>query len=193
MMAGMLFMGYTTATPGGGGGGNDPHWANVVLQLGNESGAHGTATFVDQSASGHTPTVAGSVTWTNASAPAGLSTAITMAGGNPSLRIADHADLEMGSGDFALDLYWKAAQLATNRCVIHKRSGNDFYAFFDGVPVSTWSSAASLWDNTGGLWLGTFPDNTFDGLSFWAAVRLTKGVARHTSAFTPPALPLPTS
>lgn len=69
------------------------------------------------------------------------------------------------------------------------RSGTNFYAFLDGVQGSTFSSALTVWANGEGIYLG---DNaalteTFEG---WIdEVRITRGVARYTAAFTPPSSP----
>lgn len=65
------------------------------------------------------------------------------------------------------------------------RSGNTFTTYKDGVAQGTCTSAASLWDNSNTLTVGES-----GGVSFFAGyideLRVSKGVARWTSNFTPP-------
>jgi hypothetical protein len=73
------------------------------------------------------------------------------------------------------------------------RSGSDWYGFIDGVQGVTWSSAATILANTSALSIGANLDDTLDFAGWLAGIRVTRGVARHTSNFTPPSLPLLTS
>ena len=67
------------------------------------------------------------------------------------------------------------------------RSGNLFLAFKDGVITDTWSSAATILASTDALSIGK------NGATYITAcldeMRITKGFAHYTSAFTPPTEP----
>jgi PKD repeat protein len=71
------------------------------------------------------------------------------------------------------------------------RSGNNFTPWLNGVAGSgTVTSAASIGIDTNALRIGADSNGlSLDGNI--ACVRITKGVARYTANFTPPALPLP--
>lgn len=67
------------------------------------------------------------------------------------------------------------------------RSGNTFRLFVDGVAASTATNSGSLQDNSNTLCLGSHNDGLFPLEGGWLDdVRITKGVARYTSNFTPP-------
>jgi len=66
------------------------------------------------------------------------------------------------------------------------RSGNTFYYFKDGVLGSTWTSTAAIHDPISSLHIGK-TTNDFEG--YLDEVRITKGKARWTADFTPPATP----
>ena len=73
------------------------------------------------------------------------------------------------------------------------RDGNDFELFIDGVSQGTFTSAIT--GSTGQTFrVGSWTDYTgrdWDG--YQDDIRVTKGVARYTAAFTPPTEALPTS
>ena len=58
--------------------GGDPYFANVVLLAGNESGADGTTTFLDQSSYARTLTAVGNAQWDTAQAPTGQTSSILL-------------------------------------------------------------------------------------------------------------------
>lgn len=74
------------------------------------------------------------------------------------------------------------------------RSGNSQYIFQNGVQIgSTGTSAASV-NASATTYIAEYSGSqTFSPKTNIASIRLTKGVARYTSTFTPPTLPFPTS
>jgi hypothetical protein len=73
------------------------------------------------------------------------------------------------------------------------RLGNTFYIFRGGSLLSTKSNAQNILQFNGSFYVGwTNPDSDeyFDGNM--TSLRITKGVARYTSNFTPPTRPFPT-
>lgn len=74
------------------------------------------------------------------------------------------------------------------------RNGNDHYMFLDGVVVATATSSLSFSSVTKRIAIGT--DLTYAGRDFNGYIdelRITKGVARYTTTFTPQDLPHPNS
>lgn len=72
------------------------------------------------------------------------------------------------------------------------RSGNNGFIFVNGVQQATASITQTLRDSNVQLEIGALNNGTTNKLNgFMAAIRITKGVARYTGNFTPPALPLP--
>jgi hypothetical protein len=69
------------------------------------------------------------------------------------------------------------------------RSGSSIYAFQDGVLKSTTTSSLPLFPSTNRLFVGTWSSNFANG--YIDDLRITKGVARYTANFTPPAAPFP--
>lgn len=84
--------------------GGDPHWASVVLLAMNENGADGTTAFDDASNSNHTITTVGNSQWDTAQKPTGLTSSALFDGAGDYLTVPDHADFELGSGDFTLEV-----------------------------------------------------------------------------------------
>jgi hypothetical protein len=73
------------------------------------------------------------------------------------------------------------------------RSGSDWFAFLDGVEGATWSSAAAILATNTPVTIGANADGTV-GFNGWIdEIRITKGVARYTSNFTPPSAAFPDS
>ncbi len=73
------------------------------------------------------------------------------------------------------------------------RSGNNYYAFVNGSVVGTASLAGTLFANTAPLCIGANGDASVSFNGNIDDVRITKGVARYTAAFTPPAAAFPNS
>ncbi|MDP3790309.1 MAG: putative Ig domain-containing protein, partial [Candidatus Omnitrophota bacterium] len=65
------------------------------------------------------------------------------------------------------------------------RNGNNFYAFKDGIQTDTWTSSASLKTNSNPLSIGRYLSTYFQGSL--DEIRVSKGIARWTSNFTPAA------
>ena len=69
------------------------------------------------------------------------------------------------------------------------RSGTTFRTFYNGVVTNTWTSSATLVTNSSAVSIGNFGSgNNWQG--YLSNVRLVKGTAVYTSAFTPPTTPL---
>lgn len=69
------------------------------------------------------------------------------------------------------------------------RSGNTFYGFWDGTQVFTFTDSRALYNNTEPISFGGSP-GTGEYSSVWLdEMRVSKGIARHTSNFTPPTAP----
>lgn len=66
------------------------------------------------------------------------------------------------------------------------RSGSTVHTFLDGVSGASSSNSTNL-INTSTLAIGAEPAGTGDFLGYLDEIRLTKGVARYTSVFSPPA------
>lgn len=142
--------------------GGDPYWANVVLLAGNESGADGTTTFLDQSASAHTLTAVGNAQWDTAQAPTGLTSSILLDGAGDSVDAADSTDWSLSTGDFAFE----------------------GFCYVTGVGLAgTYFTVASTWAGVGG-W-GVYGRRSDRALVFWngAAVRVSTGILSN-SAFS---------
>jgi len=67
------------------------------------------------------------------------------------------------------------------------RSGNTFYGFRDGVQTATWTSTATFGAATGSLAIGMWSSQFFPG--YIDELRISKGIARWTTNFTPPTAP----
>lgn len=68
------------------------------------------------------------------------------------------------------------------------REGTQFRMFSNGVLVNTVASAAALWDGVGSpVQIGQYIGGTQRTNALMDDVRITKGVARYTANFTPPA------
>jgi hypothetical protein len=71
------------------------------------------------------------------------------------------------------------------------RSGNTYRTFFNGVQANSVTVSGALFNNTSNLFVGKYASTSFNG--YMQDIRLTKGVARYTAAFTPPTAPFPTN
>jgi hypothetical protein len=80
--------------------------------------------------------------------------------------------------------------------LVVSKDGSTFRLFINGVLVNTATSAQSIPPSTTNFLIGTYPDvnglptgNNYNG--YLDDFRITLGVARYTSNFTPPTLPFP--
>ena len=74
------------------------------------------------------------------------------------------------------------------------RTGSDWYLFVDGVVVDTLTNAGALHDQAESVRIGVANNaSEWDYNGHIDEVRITKGVARYTAAFTPPSAPFPNS
>jgi Concanavalin A-like lectin/glucanases superfamily len=101
----------TLGAGGGGAGGStcgnhDPDFSDVVLLVGNDSAANGSTTFVDQSNKANSISIgSGTVAYSNAQAPSGLSTSIqfTAGGLHPYLVTPSSTAFQFGSGNWTVE------------------------------------------------------------------------------------------
>ncbi len=73
------------------------------------------------------------------------------------------------------------------------RDGTTFRTFVNGVAGATVTSSSTVVDNAENVCIGALQAFGQDFNGWIASVRLTKGVARYTGAFTPPLIPFPTN
>jgi hypothetical protein len=75
------------------------------------------------------------------------------------------------------------------------RNGSTMRLFVDGVQKATSTFTGTLWNSSAKLYVGTLLEMSNNGIGFLNGhldeVRITKGVARYTSAFTPPTAAFP--
>lgn len=71
------------------------------------------------------------------------------------------------------------------------RSGASLYCFNNGVLQSTTSIASAIFDKGPALIVGKKADNFNTGTSYIDDIRITNGIARYTSNFTPPSAAFP--
>ena len=76
--------------------------------------------------------------------------------------------------------------------VAYTREGQTFRLFVDGVMAPTGTSASSLVTDSSYVTLGAGShDNAFSLNGWMDEIRITKGIARYTTNFTPPTTPFP--
>jgi len=66
------------------------------------------------------------------------------------------------------------------------RSGNDFRLFLDGVLEDSSTFSGTLFSSTANVAIGGYDNGTNSTAGYMDDIRVTKGVARYTAAFTPP-------
>jgi len=73
------------------------------------------------------------------------------------------------------------------------RSGSTITLYVDGISSGSTTNTATLSGTSGSLWVGTAGDGVASGAinGYIDDLRITKGVARYTSNFTPPDAPFP--
>jgi len=74
------------------------------------------------------------------------------------------------------------------------RSGNTFRLFSNGQLTTTFTSSSSLFNTTQQITIGSGSNTSANNFAGYIQdLRITKGVARYTAAFTPPTAPFPTN
>ena len=74
------------------------------------------------------------------------------------------------------------------------RSGNNWYLFLDGTQLATTSVSGTVYDAGNSVFIGAMPaTGTFCFNGWIDDLRVTKGIARYTAGFTPPAAEFPDS
>lgn len=100
-----------------------------------------------------------------------------------------------GNGSAAVSVVGTTTLVAGNWYFLSAtKSGTDWRVFVNGNLDTTLSSAATFTDFAGPFYVGrcgAFTSLTTNG--YLEQFRITKGVARYTASFTPPAAPFPTS
>lgn len=94
---------------------------------------------------------------------------------------------DTGTNTIAISGTWSSQTTATWYHVALSRSGSNFYMFIDGTLLSMTGTpdSSSVPDISGGLNIGVLTNSNY--LNGWIdEFRISKGVARWTSSFTPP-------
>lgn len=102
----------------------DPWWADVVALL-RMDGTNGSTTFTDQKA--HTFTATGNAQISTAQSQFGGAAAL-FDGTGDLVSSADHADWDLGSGDFTIECWVRPAAVGTELTVTTKRANNTDYS-----------------------------------------------------------------
>lgn len=101
-----------------------------------------------------------------------------------------HASSNGVSWDVANGVSFGAMQTGVWHHFAVTRSGTTFRLFRDGVQTNTFTSSASLWGSGAPFSIGRAQNtNYYNG--YLDEVRISKGIARWTANFTPPAAPYP--
>lgn len=223
----------------------DPYYANVGLLL-HCNGTDGSTTFTDNSPSPKTVTVAGNAQIDTAQSKWGGASGL-FDGTGDYISVPDSVDLEMGSGNFTIELWVRLATVGTFQSLVIKdftgsgfpsiignittagklrmaisssgsgyvidstgttvlstntwyhvayvRNGSTFTGYLNGSPECSGSTASALFDSTNRWTFGALDYVTpIDFLNGWLDdIRITKGVARYTTAFSIPTEEFPNS
>jgi hypothetical protein len=173
-----------------------------------------------------------------------LTSSMYFDGTGDSLTIGNNQGLHIGSGDFTIEMWFRAAAVNTDQTLIIRRasatakgivininasaanklgfiagdtdtaawevsmtstsdlsadtwhhiaivrSGNNFYLYLDGTQEASASSSVTIADDTSDLVIGTNEAGTGYFSGYISDLRITKGLARYTSNFTPPSAAL---
>lgn len=144
----------------------DPFFSSVQLLAGNNNAPNGTTTFTDQSSAARTLTRQGSTIYSNAQAPTGLTTSISVAASGDYLTAADAASLELGSSNFTMEC-WVYAPLGGTACLLSKTNaadttrGFDILMFGSGNVQFYGSSDGTNNDIANGQLMGTYAASTW--------------------------------
>ena len=128
--------------------GNDPYWANVVAMLPMD-GTNGSTTFTD--VKGHTFTASGNAQIDTTQSKFGGASGL-FDGTGDLVSSANHADWDVGSGDFTIECWVRPAAISTTRNIATKRADSSGYAPFliyidtSGKAGFTLSTSGSGWN-----------------------------------------------
>lgn len=221
-------------------GNTDPFFSSVVALLHGEGG-DGTTTFTDQK--GHTFTGSGNAQIDTAQFKFGAASML-FDGTGDFISSADHADWELGSGDFTIEFFARFNSTASTATIIAKidaaatdfmsfgilrqttnlhfyassdnasfdiangvqfatslstgtwyhiainRTSNAWRGYIDGVGTSVSSSSAAIFNSAFQLRIGG-PSDAANYNGWIDDLRITKGVGRYPSDFTPPSTTFP--
>lgn len=152
--------------------GGDPHFASVVLLAINESGPDGGTTFTDYSSYARTLTAAGNAQWDTAQAPTGLSSSLLLDGSGDRVTSANAAEFDVGTQDFALELWSRPTALTGVKEWFGRRTTAGFAPFIiapNGTSLQWYaSSTGSSWDVASASAIGTVATGS------WYSVALTR-------------------
>ena len=144
----------------------DPYFASVVLLAGNENGAAGGTTFVDQSAAARTLTTVGNAVWSSTAAPTGMTTSIAMDGNGDYLSALDSADWYF-TGSVTLEFWLRYSAVGTSFFLVQRAGGTNWQWFHQtGVMYiqkdngaaalsASWSPSQDVWYAIAVEWNGT--------------------------------------
>jgi len=188
---------------------------------------------LDKSPQSNTITLVGDAQTSTATPLAGMGS-VTFDGNGDYLTLPNDAALNMGTGDFTWELWWKTGVdnfftallakgytaggdllietddrqvivYASSTAIINTgsaltynewnhialvRNGTTMTVYVNGVSKGTATSSINF-TSTAGLGIGASPTGYQPSNGQIADVRITKGVARYTEAFTPPTKPFP--
>jgi hypothetical protein len=96
---------------------------STVLIAIDESGADGTTSFDDASASNHTITANGNFQWDTAQAPSGQASSGLSDGTGDFLSIASHANFGYGTGSFTIEGFWRYSANSGTQVLVDSRTG----------------------------------------------------------------------
>ena len=125
----------------------DPWWADVVALL-RMDGTNGSTTFTDQK--GHTFTATGNAQIGTAQSQFGGASAL-FDGTGDLVSSADHADWNLGGGDWTIECWVRPASTAAQCVILHKRASNAAYGPF-GIYMDAGGKAGFLLSTSGSAW-----------------------------------------
>jgi hypothetical protein len=147
-----------------GGGGGDPSYSSVVALL-HFNGSDGSTTFTDNSPAPKTYTGAGNAQIDTAQSQFGGASAL-FDGTGDYISTPDHADLELGSGDFTIEFWVRFANVAGSKALVMKSDASTteapFLIFCNTTALTFWSSSnGTAWDIANNSAIGTVATGTW--------------------------------
>lgn len=157
--------GYYTRNQALDAGGGDPYFASVVLLAVNDNAADGTTTFVDQSSYARTLTAAGNAQYDTAQAPTGMTSSLLLDGSGDRVTSANAAEFDVGTQDFAFEMWARPAALTGVKEWFGRRTTGDEGPFIiapNGTSLQWYASSAGLsWDVASASPIGTVAIGTW--------------------------------